>query len=81
MPDVIDWEDVINQLIKANNLYTSTATVKLLISKNSQDREVDNNIFCVIFARQYIHRLETLYKIGLNLTTYPHPRQLSLAVL
>ncbi len=78
-PTDIDWENVINALIKENNLQDKNAAVKLLISKNIQDSENSNNLFYAAFARQYVHRLEILGQDGLNLITYPFPRQSPLA--
>ncbi len=77
IPAFIDWGNVIDALIKENNLQDKTAAVKLLISKNSQND--DKKLFHAAFARQYTHRLETLNQKGLNLITYPEARQTPLA--
>ncbi len=77
IPAFTDWGNVIDALIKENNLQDKTAAVKLLISKNSQNN--DETVFLAAFARQYTHRLAMLNQKGLNLVTYPEPRQMPLA--
>ena len=76
LPD-ITWEDVINLLIKENNFQDKLLAVKLLAAKDEQDN--GKKVFLAAFARLYVHRLEILDKKGLDLVTYPHPRQTPLA--
>ncbi len=75
-PD-ITWADVIHTLIRANNFEADCVAVKLLISRDPGAR--GRQLFLAAFARKYIHRLELLGKPGLDLVTYPHPRQSPLA--
>jgi len=49
----------------------------MLVSRDELDGA--NKLFSAAFARQYTHRLEVLKKKGLDLITYPHPRQTPLA--
>ena len=76
-PPDITWEDVIKLLIRENNFQDKTLAVKLLVSK--QDQKEGRRVFLAAFARQYTHRLEMLNKNGLDLVTYPYPRQSPLA--
>ena len=76
-PPDITWEDVINLLIRENNFQDKLIAIKILVSKD--DRECGKKIFLAAFARQYTHRLEALNKKGLDLVTYPHPRQTPLS--
>ena len=76
-PPDITWEDVIFSLIKENNFEDKLLAVKLLISKDEQPS--GKKVFLAGFARLYTHRLEMLNKKGLDLITYPYPRQTPLA--
>ncbi len=76
-PPEINWENVINALIKENGFHNNLLAVKLIISKS--DPVNDTAIFTAAFVRQYTHRLEMLGQQGLNLITYPFPRQSPLA--
>ncbi|MDM8536464.1 aminotransferase class IV [Desulfobacterales bacterium HSG17] len=77
IPDFTDWGNVIDALIKANNLQDRLLAVKLIMSKESQNNS--DKVFFAAFARQYTHRLEMLNQKGLNLITYPEARQMPLA--
>jgi len=76
LPD-ITWEHVINLLIRENNFQDKLLAVKLLASKD--DQPCGRKVFLAAFAREYTHRLKVLDKKGLDLITYPHPRQTPLA--
>ncbi len=76
-PPEINWENVINSLIEENEFHNKLIAVKLIISKS--DPENDTSPFTAAFVRPYTHRLEMLGQHGLNLITYPSPRQSPLA--
>lgn len=76
LPD-ITWEEVIRLLIKENNFQNKKLAVKILVSKDEQEN--GKKLFLAAFAKVYVHRLEVLSKKGLDLVTYPHPRQSPLA--
>ncbi|MDA3787730.1 MAG: aminodeoxychorismate synthase component I [Desulfobacula sp.] len=76
LPD-ITWENVIFSLISANKFQDKSLAIKLLVSRDEQDN--GNKVFLAAFARKYTHRLKMLGKKGLDLITYPHPRQTPLA--
>ena len=76
LPD-ITWENVIFSLISANKFQDKSLAIKLLVSRDEQDN--GNKVFLAAFAREYTHRLKMLGKKGLDLITYPHPRQTPLA--
>ncbi len=75
-PD-ITWQEVIRHLIKENNLKEKQVAVKLIMAKDDQDN--GRKVFLAVFIREYRHRLEILEKSGLDLVTYPFPRQSLLA--
>jgi para-aminobenzoate synthetase component I len=81
-PPDIAWESIILSLIHENHLQNISAAVKILMSKD--DPEDDKKVFCAAFTRPYVHRLANLAKNGLDkkgldLITYPQPRQSPLA--
>ncbi len=76
VPD-ITWENVIQQLIRKNQFADKTLAVKLLVSKDERDN--GKQVFLAAFAREYVHRLDLAGKKGLDLITYPYPRQTPLA--
>lgn len=76
-PPDITWENVINYLIKENNLQNRVAAVKLILSKDEYNSS--SKVFAAAFARKYTHRLEVLNKKGIDLVTYPCPRLTPLA--
>ncbi|SDU30880.1 aminodeoxychorismate synthase component I [Desulfobacula phenolica] len=76
-PPDITWKNVIDSLILANGFQDKVLAVKLLVSKD--ECECGKKLFLAAFARQYVHRLEMLDKKGLDLVTYPYPRQSPLA--
>jgi len=76
-PPDITWEDVIHLLIKENKLQDRLLAVKILASRDERDN--GRKAFLAAFTREYVHRLETLNKKGLDLVTYPYARQTPLA--
>ncbi|MBU1342663.1 MAG: aminodeoxychorismate synthase component I, partial [Proteobacteria bacterium] len=76
-PPDITWEQVIHSLIRENNFQDKLLAVKLLVSIDEQEN--GKKVFLAAFARPYTHRLEMLNKKGLDLVTYPYPRQSPLA--
>jgi len=77
-PPDITWKDVIDLLIDHNNLTWGTAAVKLMAAMGDVGKPGSPD-FIAAFARPYSHRLKTLGKIGIDLVTYPFPRQTPLA--
>jgi para-aminobenzoate synthetase component 1 len=75
-PD-ITWEDVIRLLIRENRLMDKQAAIKLILAKDEPENQ--GKPFLAAFVREYRHRLEVLGKTGLDLVTYPFPRQSPLA--
>ncbi len=76
LPD-ITWNDVIFQVLSANDLENGVAAVKIMAIKADEQASFSNHL--VVMARPYIHRLELLKAAGLRLITYPEPRQTPLA--
>jgi para-aminobenzoate synthetase component 1 len=68
-PD-ITWDRVILRLIKENCFETRDAAVKIILARPG---------FSAAFIRSYRHRLKVLGKTGLDLVTFPYPRQTFLA--
>ena len=69
-PPAITWDRVVDLLIKENRLETTTAALKIIMA---------TPLFLGAFARPYQHRLDFLGKTGLDLVTYPYPRDTPLA--
>ncbi|WP_022667974.1 aminodeoxychorismate synthase component I [Desulfospira joergensenii] len=78
-PPDITWPRVVDLLIRENCLETSTAAVKLMISLADGGRTGENQAVPAAFARPYAPRPVLLEKQGLDLVTFPHPRQTPLA--
>ncbi|MCK5695899.1 MAG: aminodeoxychorismate synthase component I, partial [Desulfobacula sp.] len=76
-PPDITWKDVIQLLIRENKFQDKLLAIKLLVSKDEQ--ECGKKVFLAAFADTYTHRLEMLDKKGLDLVTYPYPRQSPIA--
>lgn len=76
-PPDVTWKNVIDLLIRENRLQNNRLAVKILISKDEQ--ACGKKHFLAAFAREYTHRLEMLDKKGLDLVTYPQPRQSPIA--
>jgi para-aminobenzoate synthetase component I len=76
-PD-LSWEEIINQVIDANLLKDTIASIKIIASWGScMEPPYDHTL--VITASPYTHRLSEKDAIGLKLATYPYPRQSPLA--
>lgn len=75
-PD-ISWREVIRLLIRENRFQSRDLAVKLILAK--ADQTVRKATFLAAFAREYVHRLVPAGKPGLDLVTYPYPRQSPLA--
>lgn len=75
-PD-ITWHTVIDLLVRENSLENKKAAVKLMLSPHAPDK--GRPFFAAAFIRPYVHRLEMLGKEGLDLVTYPYPREILLA--
>lgn len=74
-PPDITWDAVIRLLVKENRLRDKTCAVKLMAGiDNSRETHL-----VAAFIRPYVHRLEAIGKSGLDLATFPHPRQSFLA--
>jgi len=69
-PPDITWSRVVDLLVRENGLETVTAAAKIIMAKPG---------FLAAFVRPYHHRLTVLGKTGLDLLTYPYPRQTPLA--
>jgi para-aminobenzoate synthetase component I len=69
-PPDITWTRIVELLIQENHLGTETAVIKIIMAHPG---------FLAAFARPYEHRLKVLGKPGLDLLTYPYPRQTPLA--
>ena len=76
VPDIC-WESVIRLLIRENEMEREELAVKLVMARESADNIPD--VFLAAFLRPYVHRLDILDKPGLDLVTFPHPRQSVLA--
>lgn len=76
VPD-ITWEDVIRLLMRENHLMDKRAAIKIILAKSGPENQ--GKPFLAAFVREYCHRLEVLGKTGLDLVTYPFPRQSPLA--
>jgi len=76
-PD-LTWHDIINQVIAQNGLLEETAAVKIVATMGDREAPPFNHTLLVM-ARPYTHRLTGKKEPGLNLTTYPKPRQSPLA--
>ncbi len=77
LPD-LSWEEIISQVLCKNHLQDKVAAVKIIAAKGDREKPPHNNILAVM-ARPYIHRLEGKAEKGLNIASYPHPRQTPLA--
>ncbi len=74
-PPDITWGTVIDLLVRENRLQDQTCAVKLMVARDGSREQV----FLAAFIRPYIHRLKALNKSGLDLITFPKPRQTYLA--
>jgi len=76
-PDLC-WDKIIDQVIVKNRLNDQTAAVKIIAAMGARQRPPYNHTL-VVTARPYISRLEGKKERGLNLVTFPEPRQTPLA--
>jgi len=77
-PPDVTWEDVVAQVVEANDLADAVAAVKILATRGEEVTHGFNNTL-LVSARPYVHRLEALGAEGLRLATFPHPRMTPLA--
>ncbi len=77
LPD-LTWEDVIDQVVRANGVQDGCAAVKIIATRGSRMQAPWDHTLLVA-ARPYIHRLKAIQADGLSLGTYPHQRQTPLA--
>jgi len=75
-PD-ITWPDVIDQLIRENDMKDKIVSIKILGARD--ENKTGEKFYLAAFVKPYVHRLLGLKKKGLDLITYPHPRQTPLA--
>ena len=76
-PD-LDWETIVHSVLRANQLETATAAVKIILSSGSRtEPPYDRNI--LIMARAYAPLKSAALNQGIKLATYPGPRQTPLA--
>ncbi len=73
----MSWDWIIDSLIRENGLQDQVAAVKLMVCPDNT--RTGKRFTVAAFARPYVHRLDALGKQGLDLVTYPHPRQTPLA--
>ncbi len=77
VPD-LTWDEIIWQVVAANRLENETAAVKIMAAMGERETAPFDTTL-IVTARPYKHRLETLGKNGLELATYPEPRQIETA--
>ena len=76
-PD-LTWEHIIRQVIVKNGLENKTALVKIMATHGDQTN-LPHSPNLIVFAKKYSRRPALINKSGLDLVTYPHPRQTPLA--
>jgi para-aminobenzoate synthetase component I len=76
-PD-LSWDEIIHQVIDANKLKDIIAAVKIIASRGTRNAPPYDHTL-IVTARPYTPRLSGEVKDGLNLITYPYPRQTPLA--
>ena len=72
------WDEIIRQVIEANDLDNCIAAVKIMTAYGNREKPPYNHGI-YITAKQYTHRLEGKKEKGLRLGVYPEPRQSPLA--
>ncbi|MFP4194768.1 MAG: aminodeoxychorismate synthase component I [Desulfobacterales bacterium] len=77
-PPDLSWNEIIRQVVEANNLGQQVCAVKLLAAAGQADVP-GREPHIAVSAVPYIHRLEQIGKPALDLAVYPHPRQTPLA--
>jgi len=76
-PD-LTWDEIIHQVILGNSLDSQIAAVKVMALAGKPSRQAHRN-HLIVTARAYTHRLDNKKELGLNLLSYPQPRQTPLA--
>jgi para-aminobenzoate synthetase component 1 len=76
VPD-LTWDVIIRQVIEKNGLEKQTAAVKIMAAFGEPAISSHHNL--IVTARKYSLRPMLINKKGLDLVTYPHPRQTPLA--
>jgi para-aminobenzoate synthetase component I len=77
-PPDLTWDAIIDAVLAANHLQSGCAAVKILATRGSRDSAPWDHTLLVT-ARAYVHRLAGQNRQGVQLGTYPHPRQNPLA--
>ncbi len=77
IPD-LTWDEIIRQVIEANNLNECVSAVKIIATYGYMDKPHHNHCIFVT-AKPYVHRLENRKEKGLRLGIYPEPRYSPLA--
>ncbi len=77
-PSDITWDNIIDQVIHRNGLEKQIAAVKIIATRGDRETPPFNNSY-IVTARPYSHRLNEKNESGLNIVTYPEPRQNPLA--
>ena len=77
VPD-LSFETIVSRVLEANGLKSGLAAVKITATFGTSETPPHNRGLWVT-ADPYTHRLEALKKPGLDIATYPHPRQTPLA--
>jgi para-aminobenzoate synthetase component 1 len=74
----LSWGVILSDVLNQNRLTTETAAIKIITAWAESDCP-PYHPHLIITARPYTHRLTLLGRMGLNLGTYPYPRQSPLA--
>ena len=77
-PPDLTWDEIIEQIIRKNDLKEAVAAVKIIATKGDRNDPPFNNTL-IATAHAYTHRLEGKQENGLGLATYPEPRLTPLA--
>ncbi len=77
-PPDLTWDEIIDQVIHRNGLENQIAALKIIATRGDRETPPFNNNF-IVTVRPYSHRLNDKNESGLNLLTYPEPRQTPLA--
>lgn len=77
-PPDLSWDEIISQVICVNRLENKTCAVKIMVFKGDRETPPYNESL-VVTARPYVHRLSGKDQPGLDIVTYPFPRQTPLA--
>ena len=74
----LSWDRIIYNVLEKNGLTKKPAAVKILATKGDNETPPYNHTL-IVMARAYAHRLSGKKEEGINLVTYPEPRQTPLA--